>query len=283
MRVFAVLAAVLSASSLSHLAAQAPAELDIFPPVIIQGEAPTTTKLVDRMATLRVPGVSIAVIHAGKIEWARGFGVASIGGADVNSNTLFQAASISKAVTAMAVLSLVQEGKIDLDKDVNQYLRTWKVPANSLTDKAKVTTRELLTHTAGMTVHGFPGYASDAPLPTLVQVLNGEKPANTPAIVVDMVPGTEWRYSGGGFVVAQLLLQDVTGEPFPAFMKEKVLGPAGMGHSTFEQPLPQRRIGEAATAYRQNGQPPCPEARTCIRRWRLRVFVRHRLIWLDTL
>ena len=255
MRVFAIFAAVLSASSLSHLAAQAPTELDILPPVIIQGETPATTKLADRMAALHVPGVSIAVIHAGKIEWARGFGVTSIGGEDVNPNTLFQAASISKPVTAMAVLRLVQEGKLDLDQDVNQYLRTWKVPESSFTEKTKVTMRELLTHTAGMTVHGFPGYAPGAPLPTLVQVLNGEKPANTPAIVVDTVPGTEWRYSGGGFVVAQLLLQDVTGEPFPAFMKETVLGPAGMGRSTYEQPLPQRRMGEAAMAHRQNGEP----------------------------
>jgi CubicO group peptidase (beta-lactamase class C family) len=255
MRMLAIVATVLSASALSHLAAQAPTEFDILPPVIVQGEPPTTTKLLDRMAALRVPGVSIAVIHAGKIEWARGFGVASLGGAEVNPNTLFQAASISKAVTAMAFMRLVQEGKIDLDKDVNQYLRTWKVPDNSFTEKAKVTTRNLLTHTAGLTVHGFPGYASDAPLPTLVQVLKGEKPANTPAIVVDTVPGTEWRYSGGGFVVAQLLLQDVTGEPFPAFMKEKVLGPAGMGRSTFEQPLPKRRMGEAAMPYRQNGGP----------------------------
>ena len=254
MRMLVAIAAVLSASGLSHLEAQAPTGFDILPPVIIRGETPASTKLADRMAALRVPGVSVAVIHAGKIEWARGFGVASFGGAEVDPNTLFQAASISKAVTAMAVLRLVQAGQLDLDKDVNQYLRTWKVPANSFTDKTKVTMRELLTHTAGMTVHGFPGYASDARLPTLVQILNGEKPANTPAITVDMVPGTEWRYSGGGFVVAQLALQDVTGEPFPAFMKENVLGPVGMGRSTYEQPLPQRRMGEAAMAYRQNGQ-----------------------------
>jgi CubicO group peptidase (beta-lactamase class C family) len=255
MRVFAVFAAILSASSLSHLTAQAPTELDLLPPVIIQGETPATTKLVDRMAALHVPGVSIAVIHAGKIEWARGFGVASVGGAEVNANTLFQAASISKAVMTMGVLRLVQQEKLDLDKDVNQYLTTWKVPSNRFTDQTKVTMRELLTHTAGMTVHGFPGYAAGAPLPTLVEVLNGAKPANTPAIVVDTVPGTEWRYSGGGFVVAQLLLQDITGEPFPAFMRESVLGPAGMGRSTYDQPLPPRRMEEAATAYRQNGQP----------------------------
>ncbi len=115
--------------------------------------------------------------------------------------------------------------------------------------------RELLTHTAGMTVHGFPGYASGAPVPTLVQVLNGEKPANSPAIRVDTAPGTMWRYSGGGYVIVQQLLQDVTGQSFPKLMQEMVLGPIGMTRSTYEQPLPAARIGEAATPYRQNGEP----------------------------
>jgi CubicO group peptidase (beta-lactamase class C family) len=158
-------------------------------------------------------------------------------------------------VTALAVLRLVQSGKLDLDADVNQYLKTWKVPENEFTAKKKVTLRELLTHTAGTTVHGFPGYAAGAPVPTLVQVLNGEKPANTPAIRVDTVPGTNWRYSGGGYVIIQQLLEDVTGKPFPKIMQELVLGPIGMTHSTYEQPLPAARLPEAAMPYAQNGQP----------------------------
>jgi CubicO group peptidase (beta-lactamase class C family) len=265
--------AILSMIILGILRAQGTSEIDqhiqriqdaILAPVLVKGETPATNKLTERMAALHVPGISIAVIHDGKIEWARGFGVARIGGAPVTADTLFQAASISKPVTAMAALHLVEAGKLNLDADVNQYLKTWKVPANSFTEKTKVTLRELLTHTAGMTIHGFPGYASDAPLPTLVQVLNGEKPANTAAIVVDTQPGTNWRYSGGGFVVTQLLLQDVTGQPFPKLMHDLVLGPIGMTRSTYEQPLPQRaapevtgktRMSEAATPYRSNAQP----------------------------
>ncbi len=256
-------AAILSTIGLGVLTAQAPAELEqriqhiqnaILPPVITKGKPPATTKLADRMAALHVPGVSVAVIHDGKIEWARGFGVSSVGGPAVTPDTLFQAASISKPVTAVAVLHLAESGKLDLDADVNRYLKAWKVPANSFTEKTKVTLRELLTHTAGMTVHGFPGYASDAARPTLVQVLNGEKPANTPAILVDTVPGTNWRYSGGGFVVTQLLLEDVTGQPFPKLMHDVVLGPMGMTRSTYEQPLPQSRMAEAAMPYRQDGQ-----------------------------
>jgi CubicO group peptidase (beta-lactamase class C family) len=149
------------------------------------------------MAALHVPGVSIAVIHAGQTEWARGFGVTKFGGPAVTPETLFQAASISKPVTALAVLHLVQSGKLDLDTDVNRHLKTWKVPDNEFTAKTKVTLRELLTHTAGMTVHGFSGYASGAPVPTLVEVLNGEKPANSPAIRVDIEPGSTWRYQAG--------------------------------------------------------------------------------------
>ncbi len=207
------------------------------------------------MEALRVPGVSIAVIHNGEIAWARGFGVTRLGGDPVTPDTLFQAGSISKPVAAAGVLALVQSGKLGLDTDVNEYLTSWKVTANSFTEGAKITLRQLLTHTAGMTVHGFPGYASDADVPTLVQVLNGQVPANTPPIVVDIAPGKIWRYSGGGYVVAQQLLDDVTGMPFTRFMQETVLSPVGMTRSTYEQPLPEDRIAVAATPYRDTGRP----------------------------
>ena len=135
--------------------------------------------LADHMVALHVPGVSIAVIDDGAIAWTRGFGVTRIGGPRVTPDTLFQAASISKPVSALAVLRLVESAKLNLDTDVNQYLKTWKVPENQFTARAKVTLRALLTHTAGMTVKGFPGYAANSPLPTVVQILNGEPPANT--------------------------------------------------------------------------------------------------------
>jgi CubicO group peptidase (beta-lactamase class C family) len=227
----------------------------LMPAVMVEGESSRTIKLTDRMAALHVPGVSVAVIHAGKIEWARGFGVTRIGGSAVTPETLFQAASISKPLTALAVLRLVESGKLNLDTDVNKYLQTWKVPENQFTAKNKVTLRELLSHTAGITVHGFAGYASGEQLPSVMQVLNGEKPANSPAIRVDVEPGSTWRYSGGGYVIVQQLLEDVTGKPFPRLMQEMVLGPIGMGHSTYEQPLPTRRLVEAAIPYFQDGQP----------------------------
>jgi len=227
----------------------------LLPAVVVKGEPAHTTRLADRMAALHVPGVSVAAIRGGKIEWARGFGVTRIGGPPVTPDTLFQAASISKPVAAMAVLRLVQQGKLDLDADVNQYLKTWKLPGNKFTESHKVAIRELLTHTAGLTVHGFAGYAAGAPLPTLVQILNGEKPANSAAIRVDTEPGSIWRYSGGGYVVAQLLVQDVTGQPFAKLMHDTVLEPIGMARSTYGQPLPASRMSEVATPYRSDGQP----------------------------
>jgi CubicO group peptidase (beta-lactamase class C family) len=231
-------------------------ENGLLPTVIIKGQPPQSMTIADRMAHYKVPAVSVAFFDHGQIIWTKTYGFADVASKKaVTPDTLFQAASISKPVAALAALRLVQDGKLTLDEDVNVKLRTWKVPENAFTVKEKVTIRRILSHSAGLTVHGFPGYASDEPVPTVVQILNGEKPANTDPIRVDVVPGTLWRYSGGGFVVLQTLLSDVTGKPFPQIMSELVLGPAGMTHSTYEQPLPQNRASEAATPYRANGDP----------------------------
>jgi CubicO group peptidase (beta-lactamase class C family) len=232
-------------------------------PVVVKGDAAAVcASLAERMAALHVNGVSIAVIHNGAIEWAQGFGVQQAGGKPVTAETMFQAGSISKPVAAMAALRLVQTGKLGLDTDVNTELTSWKVPASDAAPGATVTLRDLLTHTAGFTVHGFPGYAQDAPVPTLVQVLNGEKPANTPAIRLESVPGTKWNYSGGGFTVMLQTVLDVTKEPFPKLMHDTVLGPIGMTHSTYEQPLPKALEGMAATPYLVSGAPVAGGAHT---------------------
>lgn len=225
------------------------------PPVIIKGDKPSCTALSQRMSELHVPGVSIAVIHNGSIEWARGFGVMKEGGGPVTENTLFQAGSISKPVAAMAALYQVQKGTLSLDADVNSELISWKVPESSAANGKPVTLRELLTHTAGINVHGFPGYGASDPVPTLIQVLNGDKPANTPPIRVESEPGSKWNYSGGGYVVMQQLLLDTTKEPFPKLMHDTVLAPIGMTHSTYEQPLPNDLRAGAAIPYQSDGDP----------------------------
>jgi CubicO group peptidase (beta-lactamase class C family) len=207
------------------------------------------------MAADHVPGVSVAVIHNGAIEWALGFGVVRLGGAPVTAETLFQAGSISKPVAAMAALHLVEQGRLSLDSDVNQALTSWKISPSAAAPGAVVTLRELLSHTAGLTVHGFPGYAASAPIPTLVQILNGEKPANTDPIRLEAPPGSRWKYSGGGYTVMQQLLIDVSHQPFPALLHDTVLAPIGMTHSTYEQRLPEVLRAKSATPYKRNGTP----------------------------
>src|SRR5262245_13234039 len=191
------------------------------------------------IAKRNIPGLSMAVFEQGKIVKARGYGLADkTNNTPVTSATLFQAGSISKPVAALGALRLVEKGRLALDEDVNARLRTWKLPENSCTKDQKVTLRRLLSHNAGVTVHGFPGYAVDQMVPSLVQVLEGGSPANTAPIRVDITPGSKVRYSGGGYTVVQQLVIDVTREPFANYMQEAVLKPLGMTASTFEQPLP---------------------------------------------
>ncbi|HEY6549016.1 MAG TPA: serine hydrolase [Vicinamibacteria bacterium] len=211
--------------------------------------------LPDRMAYYKTPGVSIAVINEGRVEWTRGFGVRERGRPEpVTEHTLFQAGSISKPIFALAVMRLVQEGRLDLDEDVNRYLRSWKVPASGGW-QPRVTLRQLLGHSAGLTVHGFPGYGSEEQVPTVVQVLNGDPPANTSPVEVNRLPGVVFRYSGGGTTVGQLLVSDHLRLPFPRLMRELVLDPLGMADSTYEQPLPPARATLAATAHPWKGRP----------------------------
>ncbi len=225
------------------------------PPVAVAGEPAVRWSLAERMRAHHVPGVSIAVIDSGRLVWARGFGVKEAGGTDsVTPETMFQAGSISKPTFAIGVMRLVQDGTLDLDQDVNARLTSWKVPENAFTAQANVTLRRILSHSAGLTVHGFPGYAAGAPIPTVPQILDGTPPANTAPVRVDTVPGAISRYSGGGLTIAMLLVTDVTHEPLPRFMQQMVLGPAGMTHSTYRQPLPASLAAQAASAHTSTGE-----------------------------
>ena len=231
-------------------------EHGLLPAVLVKGEPPPSMNLVDRMSFYKVPGVSIAVIDQGRMAWARGYGFADTASKrPVTPETRFQAASISKSVTAAAALHFVEERRIDLDRNVNECLKSWKVPENDFTHDQKVTLRRILSHSAGLTVHGFPGYEAGKPVPTLVQVLSGEKPANTEPIRVDIVPGTKWRYAGGGYVVMQQMLIDVLGEPFPEMMQQTVLNRFDMRDSAYSQPLRSDWKPFAATGYRPDGKP----------------------------
>ncbi len=203
------------------------------------------------MEKTNVPGVSVAVIKDFAVHWAKGYGVAdATSKSPVTTDTMFQAASISKPVTAMAFLRMVYEGKVALDEDVNRYLRSWKVPVNEFTREHPVTARALLSHTSGTgDGFGFPGYEPSQPRPTLVQILNGEKPSNVGKVFWERPPFTAFKYSGGGTVIIQLLIMDLLGKPFATIMRDAVLGPIGMTGSTYEQPLPVELERKAARAH----------------------------------
>jgi CubicO group peptidase (beta-lactamase class C family) len=208
------------------------------------------------LRSANVPGISVAVVHDFQLHWTRGYGVAEAGSARaVDTLTLFQAASISKPVTAMAAMRLVQAGRISLDADVNSYLRSWQVPASSHTANAPVTLRSLFSHTSGADDgFGFPGYKPGAPMPSPVQIIRGEAPSNVRAVTFAREPFRAQKYSGGGTTVVQLALMDVTGRPFGDWMRESLLDPLGMTASTFDQPLSARDAARAAHAHDGRGR-----------------------------
>jgi CubicO group peptidase (beta-lactamase class C family) len=244
----------------------------------VKGEIAPSISIVERMEQTNVPGLSVAVIHNGKIDWAKGYGISngttkvnsttlfqagsisdwvkgygiSNGTTKVNNTTLFQAGSISKPIAALAALKLVEQGKLHLDVDVNQYLKDWKVEGDLLTKENPVTLRHLLTHTAGLSVHGFPGYATGSKIPSTTDVLSGK--GNTGKVEVNQVPGSSWRYSGGGYTVMQKMVEDVTGLSFSDYADNQVLKPMGMNNSTYQHDLPKALKQRTSAAYDRNGK-----------------------------
>ena len=203
-----------------------------------------------------VPGVSVAVIKDFKVEWARGYGLADVEtNTPVTAETMFQAASISKPVAAMASMKAVQENIFALDQDINTILKSWKLPGGEYTKERPVTPRSLMSHTSGTgDGFGFPGYAPNTPLPTIVEILDGRQPpSNRREVRLERPPLTGYKYSGGGVMIQQLALTDVIGRSFPQLARTWVLGPIGMTNSTYEQPLPATREKQAARAHSRTG------------------------------
>jgi CubicO group peptidase (beta-lactamase class C family) len=211
--------------------------------------------LEERMAHFRVPGVSIAVLDDGKVAWAKGYGVLQVGGSEpVDTETVFSVGSVSKVGAAAATLRLVDSGRLGLDRPVNDYLSAWQVPENELTAQVPVTLRRIMSHTAGLTVHGFADFQPDEDLPTTVQILESSGPAKNPAVFVDLLPGSEFRYSGGGVTVEQLVVEETMETDFPTAARMLVFEPLGMSRSTYENPVPASH-GNIAKAHDGLGRP----------------------------
>jgi CubicO group peptidase (beta-lactamase class C family) len=217
--------------------------LDIHAP---DGLVVQNADLAEAMRKLHIPSVDVALIESGRLAWSHVFGTAP-------DNAIYQAASLSKLVTAVAALRLVDRGVLDLDRDVNDYLTGWRVPENDFTRDHPVTLRQLLSMTAGVGVPGYPGYEPGQKLPTLQQILDGAPPANSPPVRVEAIPGSRYAYSGGGFEIVQALIEATTKVKFQDALQDLLLRPAGMANSYFPQPLPGELVRRAATGHDANG------------------------------
>ena len=225
------------------------------PAVIEPGQAPPRWTIAERMAHYNVPGVSVAILRNGHVAHVIGYGVRETGTHDkVDGDTLFSTGSVSKMITAATTLRLVEQGALALDVDVDTYLRRWRIPdAPAITHGNKPTLRMLMSHTSGLGVHGFKDYAPGAPLPTIVQTLDGVPPAQNDPVRFEYAPGTRSQYSGGGITVEQLVLEDATQRAFPELAQTLVFEPLHMTRSNFENPLAASR-GNIAKAYDDDGK-----------------------------
>jgi len=231
-------------------------QMGLTQPLRISGQEIDFQSLKQRQEHYNVPGVSVAFMRNGQVVWTLQSGVKDVSSnLPLDENTVFQAGSISKPAFASVLMKYRQDNVLDLDADVNSLLKTWQLPQHEWTGLEEVSLRRLLSHSAGTTVHGFPGYASGKDVPTLHQVLNGAEPANTSAVTVDIQPGTRMRYSGGGTTLAQLTLQDVSGEQLPSMAERLLFSPLGMSRSSFKQPISSDLIHNMATPYESDGPP----------------------------
>ena len=217
-------------------------------------EGDSTWTIEERMKHYGIPGVSVAVIHNGEIAWTKGYGVMDKESqVPVTTQTLFQAAATSMPVTAYGALRLAEQHKLDLDQNINSYLKSWKVPENEFTKEKKVTIKNLLNHSAGIHPRGTGSYHINDKIPTLVEILNGSSPAKNEPLTVNKEPDQSVRFAYASYVPIQQMMLDVEEKTFPEIMHELVLQPLEMNNSTFNQSLTTEQLTKAATGYLQDG------------------------------
>lgn len=218
-------------------------------------DSPQRWSIEARLKAHKVPGVALAIIEQHKIIYAKGYGKRSAtNDLPVNADTLFSVGSVSKMANAMLLLKLVDEGKLSLNEDVNQYLRSWQIPSSRHTKAQPVTLRHILSHTAGFNIHGFPDFLPGEKLPDVLDTLNGRSPAKHRAVRVRFTPGTDMDYSGGGITVSQLVASDNLNMQYALLADNLLFKPLSMKRSTFENPLPED-LNNVAFAHDDEGDP----------------------------
>ena len=206
-----------------------------------------TWAIEDRMAFYRVPGISIAVINNYQLDWAKAYGVSNEKTKQkVTTETAFQAASISKTINAVGLLKWANENNIDFYADINSILKSWQFLYQN---DDQISIHDLLTHTAGLSIHGFPGYLNGDNLPTTVQILNGEKPANNRSVKSILPSGEKFKYSGGGTTITQLILEDHVGD-YASYMHENIFKVLNMNHSFY----PTNMKEDISMSHNRNGK-----------------------------
>lgn len=230
-------------------------ESHLSPAVRVEGELISYYSIEERMNYFNIPGVSIAFIEDEKIAWTKQYGYT---GGDVNwpvtESTVFQAASISKPVSAIAALQLFEDEGFDLDRDLNDYLTSYKIPESRFTQNEKVTLRRLLSHSAGFNENLFEGYSKWEEIPELNQILYGLYPSKSGPITPFLIPGTLFYYSSGGYTILQQLITDITGKSFSEYMDERIFSRLNMNHSTFVSPLPKYLCVSPAVGHYSDGE-----------------------------
>lgn len=200
-----------------------------------------------------VPGVAVAVIRDGKVAWIQSIGYADLASKKpVAAETIFNIGSVSKLVSSWGFMQLTEKDFVKLDDPVEKYLTRWHLPQSEF-DRSKVTLRRILSHTAGLSVHGYGGSDQGTGLLTLEESLNGKTKRNGETVHLNSEPGTKWDYSGGGYTLAQLLLEEETKQDFGLYMKQKVFLPLGMTHTSYEW-TPEMMLN-SATPYDDQGNP----------------------------
>ncbi len=215
--------------------------------------------LQERMTFNNVPGVSVAIINNNQIEWSKGYGFLKSGKKSVvTTESIFEAASSTKTLTAAIILHYVEKGLLNLDVDVNTYLKTWKIPENSFTKDNKVTLRLILTHQSGLNSPNGGFGTKKKSRPTLAQVLNGQLPAINQPATIEFVPGTKWQYSNFGYIVLQLILEDIIGKPYSQIIQDVIFNPLGLTSSTVNIPLNKELKKIEAFPHDNKGKPKEP-------------------------